>query len=123
MMLIARRIKATRGRNADLAYSEPSELLAELRVVQDSLAQAGSPRQAYGSFQELLWRVETYGFHLAELQVRQHSAVHAKALAECEAVAAGEEGAELSEQTQEVLEVFRTIAQVQRRYGPRAAGR
>ena len=123
MMLIARRIKATRGRNADLAYSEPSELLAELRVVQDSLAQAGSPRQAYGSFQELLWRVETYGFHLAELEVRQHSAVHAKALAECEAVAAGEEGAELSEQTQEVLEVFRTIAQVQRRYGPRAAGR
>ena len=132
MMLIARRIKATRGRNADLAYSEPSELVAELRVVQDSLVQAGSPRQAYGSLQELLWRVETYGFHLAELEVRQHSAVHAKALAECEAVAAGGAGAggsggaggsELSEQTEEVLEVFRTIAQVQRRYGPQAAGR
>ncbi len=132
MMLIARRIKATRSRNADLAYGEPSELVAELRVVQNSLVQAGSPRQAYGSLQELLWRVETYGFHLAELEVRQHSAVHAKALAECEAVAASEaagvagRGAgagELSEQAEEVLEVFRTIAQVQRRYGPRAAGR
>jgi phosphoenolpyruvate carboxylase len=27
--------------------------------------------------------VETFGFHLAELEVRQHSAVHAKVLAEC----------------------------------------
>ncbi|MFT0846172.1 phosphoenolpyruvate carboxylase [Actinomycetaceae bacterium L2_0104] len=117
MMLIARKIKATRNRNADLSYPDPSELIAELRVVQDSLARGGSPRQAYGSLQQLLWQVETYGFHLAELEVRQHSAVHAKALAECEA------GGELSEQTEEVLEVFRTIAQIQRRYGPRAAGR
>ena len=117
MMLISRRIKATRNRNADLSYRDPDELVAELRVVQESLVRGGSPRQAYGSLQQLLWQVETYGFHLAELEVRQHSAVHAKALAECEA------GGELSEQTEEVLEVFRTVAQIQRRYGPRAAGR
>ncbi len=117
MMLISRRIKATRNRNADLSYPDPDELVAELRVVQESLVRGGSPRQAYGSLQQLLWQVETYGFHLAELEVRQHSAVHAKALAECEA------GGELSEQTEEVLEVFRTVAQIQRRYGPRAAGR
>ena len=117
MMLISRRIQATRNRNADLSYPDPTELIAELRVVQDSLVRGGSPRQAYGSLQQLLWQVETYGFHLAELEVRQHSAVHSKALAECEA------GGELSEQTEEVLEVFRTVAQIQRRYGSRASGR
>ncbi len=117
MMLLARRVRATRLRDADLAYGDPEEFLADLRTVQESLAAAGANRQAYGGLQQLIWAVETFGFHLAELEVRQHSAVHAKVLAECEA------GAELSEQAVEVLEVFRTIAQVQKRFGPRAAGR
>ncbi|MFT4213422.1 MAG: phosphoenolpyruvate carboxylase [Microbacterium sp.] len=117
LMLVARRIAATRERNADLAYADPAALLTELRTLQDSLVGASAPRQAYGDLQHLIWQVETFGFHLAELEVRQHSAVHAKALAECEA------GGPLSPQTEEVLEVFRTIAQLQRRYGPRAAGR
>lgn len=117
LMLVTRRIAATRARNADLAYAEPDALLADLRTLQDSLARARAPRQAYGDLQHLIWQVETFGFHLAELEVRQHSAVHEKALAECEA------GGPLSPQTEEVLEVFRTIAQLQRRYGPGAAGR
>lgn len=117
MLLIARRITATRKRDADLAYRDPDALLGELRTVQQSLVDAGAPRQAYGHLQQLLWQVETFGFHLAELEVRQHSAVHAKVLAE---VASGEP---LSTQAEEVLEVFRTIAQIQNRYGPRAAGR
>ncbi len=117
MMLLTRRIRATRGRNADLAYRDPEEFLADLRVVQSSLEEAGATRQAFGALQQLIWAVETFGFHLAELEVRQHSAVHAKVLAECEA------GGELSELATEVLEVFRTISQVQKRFGPRAAGR
>ncbi|ODT24031.1 phosphoenolpyruvate carboxylase [Microbacterium sp. SCN 69-37] len=117
MLLIARRITATRKRDADLAYRDPDALLADLRTVQQSLVDAGAPRQAYGHLQQLLWQVETFGFHLAELEVRQHSAVHAKVLAEA---ASGEP---LSTQAEEVLEVFRTIAQIQNRYGPRAAGR
>ncbi|WP_299087169.1 phosphoenolpyruvate carboxylase [uncultured Microbacterium sp.] len=117
MLLLTRRITATRRRDADLAYRDPEHLLADLRIVQSSLVAAGAPRQAYGHLQQLLWQVETFGFHLAELEVRQHSAVHAKVLEECRA------GGALSTQAEEVLEVFRTIAQVQRRYGPRAAGR
>lgn len=120
MLLITRRIGATRARDADLAYRQPAELLRDLRVVQDSLVAAGAPRQAYGHLQQLLWQVETFGFHLAELEVRQHSAVHAKVLAECDALASG---GSLSTQAEEVLEVFRTIAQIQHRYGPDAAGR
>ncbi|GAA4352160.1 phosphoenolpyruvate carboxylase [Microbacterium rhizosphaerae] len=117
LLLLARKIRATRTRDADLAYRDPEDLLADLRVVQSSLAAAGAARQAYGHLQQLIWQVETYGFHLAELEVRQHSAVHAKVLAELDA------GDPPSAQTEEVLEVFRTIAALQRRYGPRAAGR
>ena len=117
MLLIARKIDATRKRNADLAYRDPEHLLADLRTVQDSLVQAHAPRQAYGHLQQLLWQVETYGFHLTELEVRQHSAVHAKVLAELES------GAPRSELAEEVLDVIRTIAFLQERYGPRAAGR
>lgn len=117
LLLIARKIEATRRRDADLAYRDPEHLLADLRVVQDSLVQAGAPRQAYGHLQQLLWQVETYGFHLTELEVRQHSAVHAKVLAELES------GGARSELTDEVLDVIRTVGFLQERYGPRAAGR
>jgi phosphoenolpyruvate carboxylase len=117
VLLLARKIEATRTRDADLAYRDPEHLLADLRIVQESLAAARAPRQAYGHLQQLIWQVETFGFHLTELEVRQHSAVHAKVLAELDA------GGERSEQTEEVLEVFRAIAFLQDRYGPRAAGR
>lgn len=117
LLLVARKIAATRTRDADLAYRDPEHLLADLRVVQDSLVAAGAPRQAYGHLQQLLWQVETYGFHLTELEVRQHSAVHRKVLAELES------GSPRTELAEEVLEVFRAIAFLQERYGPRAAGR
>ncbi len=117
LLLVARRIAATRTRDADLAYRDPEQLLADLRIVQSSLARAGAPRQAYGQLQQLLWQVETYGFHLTELEVRQHSAVHARVLAELDA------GGDPDEQAEEVLDVFRAIALVQERYGHRAAGR
>jgi phosphoenolpyruvate carboxylase len=118
VLLIARKIAATRTRNADLAYRDPEHLLADLRLLQDGLVQARASRQAYGHLQQLIWQVETFGFHLAELEVRQHSAVHAKVVAELEAG-----GSKRSELADEVLEVFRTIAFLQDRYGPRAAGR
>ncbi|MGA7147026.1 MAG: phosphoenolpyruvate carboxylase, partial [Microbacterium sp.] len=122
LLLLGRRLAATRVRDGALGYRDPEHFLADLRVVQDSLVQAGAPRQAYGHLQQLLWQVETYGFHLTELEVRQHSAVHAKVLAELEVQDGTETGAR-SEQAEEVLDVFRSIAFLQERYGPRAAGR
>ena len=85
---------ATRVRHADLAYRGPAEFLADLRVVQESLAAAGAGRQAFGELQHLIWQAETFGFHLADLEVRQHSEVHARALRELRAAgAAGPGGA------------------------------
>jgi phosphoenolpyruvate carboxylase len=117
LLFIAERIAATRERNADLAYQNADELLEDLRTIQRSLDAAGDKRNAFGELQHLIWQVETFGFHLAELEVRQHSKVHRQALAELDA------GGELSEQTEEVLDVFRTIGYLQDRYGLSAARR
>ncbi|HEY8479726.1 MAG TPA: phosphoenolpyruvate carboxylase [Spirillospora sp.] len=113
----AARIAATRERNADLAYGSADELLADLRAVQNSLAAAGAVRQAYGRVQQLIWQVETFGFHLAELEIRQHSELHAKALREVRA------GGPPSEMTEEILETLRVVAWIQRRFGVRACHR
>jgi phosphoenolpyruvate carboxylase len=117
VVLAAERLGATRRRNADLAYGNPDELLSDLRLVQRSLEEAGAPRAAWGELQHLVWQVETFGFHLAELEVRQHSSVHAAALQEFES------GAAPSERTQEVLATLRVMARLQERWGPRACSR
>ncbi len=122
LLLLARKIAATLGRDADLGYPDPDDLLADLRIVQDSLVSAGAARQAYGHLQQLIWQVQTYGFHLAELEVRQHSAVHRKVLAELEELDRTGGGTR-SELAEEVLDVFRAVAFIQKRFGPRAAGR
>ncbi|MGM7697579.1 phosphoenolpyruvate carboxylase [Microbacterium sp. A84] len=116
LLALARRVAETRLR-LEGGYGAPEELLSDLRAVQESLAASGAKRHAFGGIQHLIWQVETYGFHLTELEVRQHSQVHREALAELEA------GGELSERTEEVLEVFRAVAEIQRTYGLRAAGR
>ena len=95
----------------------PADFLADLRLVQSSLAEAGAVRQAYGELQHLIWQTETFGFHLAGLEVRQHSRVHAQALAELRA------GGPQSAMTQEVLETIRVMAWIQRRYGVDACRR
>jgi len=111
LLYAAERLTATRTRNADLDYGSPAEFVADLRLVQASLASAGAARQAYGELQHLIWQAETFGFHLASLEVRQHSAVHASALAELRA------GGELSPMTLEVLETIRVIGWIQNRFG------
>ncbi len=112
VLYAAARVAATRRRDADLAYDSAEELLADLRTVQASLAEAGAARQAYGDLQGLVWQVQSFGFHLAELEVRQHSAVHRKAVDEIRA------GGSLSESTEEVLATIRVMAQIQARFGP-----
>ncbi|GAA3711476.1 phosphoenolpyruvate carboxylase [Zhihengliuella alba] len=120
LLAVAARLDATRSRDADLAYGRPDELVADLRVVQDSLAGAGARRAAYGDLQELIWQVQTFGFHLAELEVRQHSKVHTQTLQWLEDPDSVERMAVPGE---EVIETFRAIAAVQQRYGVDAARR
>ena len=125
LLFAAQRINATRVRHADLAYPGPAEFLADLRTVQESLTAAGAVQQAHGELQHLIWQAETFGFHLAGLEVRQHSEVHARALAELRpaGLPGSEPAAPLSARTEEVLATFRAVAWVQDRYGVDACHR
>ena len=96
LLLAAQRLAATRtglvggGAAPARGYRDAGEFLDDLRLVQASLAAAGAPRLAYGELQHLSWQAETFGFHLASLEVRQHAAAHAEALAELAPAAAGD---------------------------------
>jgi len=127
---IAERIHRTRAYLAVLPgpqagrYTAPSELLAELDELGEALVADGLARVAHGELGDLHWQVETFGFHLASLEVRQHAAVHRAALAALRAdpldpgreVAPGVTAAE-------VLATFRAMAVVQRRFGEEACRR
>ena len=127
---IAERLRRTRaaltGAAAPLSgrYDDPAALVDELDEVAAGLAGDGLARAAWGDVQDLRWQVDTFGFHLAELEVRQHAEVHQAALV---ALARGEGQLELPGAPgvtgSEVLATFRSIADLQHRFGPRAAGR
>jgi phosphoenolpyruvate carboxylase len=117
LLYAAERVRATRVADASMAFRSPAELLDDLRAVQRSLAAAGADRLAYGELQNLVWQVETFGFHLAELEVRQHSRVHEVGLAELKS------GGRRSAQTEEALATFRAIGQIQQRFGASACRR
>ncbi|HYZ56767.1 MAG TPA: phosphoenolpyruvate carboxylase [Streptosporangiaceae bacterium] len=129
LLYAAARLEATRRRHADLAYQGPAEFLTDLRLVQESLAAGGAPQQAFGELQHLIWQAETFGFHLAELEIRQHSAVHARVLAELRAAAPSGTGGPSpageapSAEAEEVLATFRVAAWIQQRFGADACRR
>ncbi|MGV3618621.1 MAG: phosphoenolpyruvate carboxylase [Fimbriimonas sp.] len=129
------------------AYRDPEELLADLRLVQDSLRENRAAEIASeGRLPHLIRQVEAFGFHLATLDVRQHSDEHAKAMDEmlsCAGVLKKGEykaldeaakielltrelasqrpllysGSDLSEDTSKALHVFRVIRNARREWG------
>ena len=123
LFVMSDRLRATRDRNADLMYSSSEEFLADLRIVQKSLAEAGAVRSAYGPVQDLIWQVETFGFHMVQMEFRQHSLVHARALDDIREHGLHGERGPLAPMTQEVLSTFRAIGAIQKHNGRQAAGR
>ncbi len=79
LTLMRARVRATQA-DENAAYNEADELLSDLRLVADSLAaHKGEHGGAFG-VHRLVWRVRTFGFHLARLDVRQDARVHDDAL-------------------------------------------
>ena len=117
-------LTATPGMPVSGRYHDPAELLAELDEVMSALVVDRLGRVAWGEVQDLAWQVQTFGFHLAGLEVRQHSQVNDAALA---AIRRGDLDSDLPDApgvtAGEVLATFRAIADTQARFGPAAAGR
>ncbi|HEY7410525.1 MAG TPA: phosphoenolpyruvate carboxylase [Vicinamibacteria bacterium] len=88
-------VEPPRPDDARVAYVASSELLADLDLLAEGLRAAGAGRLAEGVLKDARRRAEVFGFHLARLDLRQHSHVHAVAMDEV-LRAAGRERAYLS---------------------------
>jgi phosphoenolpyruvate carboxylase len=105
-------------------YTRAADLLSDLTILRNSLVEHSGHRLAEMLIDPLLMEVRTYGLHLQTLDIRQHARVHAAAIAEISAwqPAASSQSLALppalTEQTAEVLDTFRTIAELKQTYAP-----
>ena len=77
-----RRIAGTAAREEG-GYAGPDELAGDLATVAEGLIEAGAHELVdAGRLPELRERVAAFGFHLAALDLRQHSEVHGRVVAE-----------------------------------------
>src|SRR3954447_21481426 len=126
---IGQRIRRTRaaltGETAPRAggYASAEVLDGELAQLQDALVAGGLPRVAWGELADFRWQVQTFGFHLVSLEVRQHAAVHRAALAALRAGADAETEVSGGVALGEVLATFRSMARLQQRFGVEACRR
>ena len=129
------------------AYDDADALLADLRLVSESLRAHGGRRLADGRLRTLVTQVEVFGFHLATLDLREHSARIGAALSEIFArygLAPAYAGLpeddkialldrelesvrpltpaalDFEPATREIVELFRLVRKAHERVGPRA---
>ncbi|HEX5420026.1 MAG TPA: phosphoenolpyruvate carboxylase, partial [Gammaproteobacteria bacterium] len=141
LRLVRQRLKATYDDEA-FPYESPDEFIQDVELIVDSL-RANKGRNA-GLFlvQRLLRRAQTFGFHLAALDLRQNALVHRRVVGEVlsepdwltlssEArTARVKEALErresplgpLSSEARRTLAVFQAIAHSRRKYGRAAIG-
>jgi phosphoenolpyruvate carboxylase len=102
-------------------YTRATDLLSDLTTLRTSLVENHGHRLAEMLIDPLVMEVRTYGLHLQTLDIRQHARVHAAAIAEISAWQSDQSLAlppALSEQTAEVLDTFRAIAELKQTYAP-----
>ncbi len=63
-------------------YQKSEELLADLRIVKESAEQHTQPDHKLKKLEKLIRQVELFGFHLATLDIRNHSGEHETAITE-----------------------------------------
>jgi phosphoenolpyruvate carboxylase len=107
------RVRQSRTASSTAAYSSADEFEADLLLVRNSLRENHGARLADIYIASLLRKVRTFGFHLHALDIRQHARIHAQVIRELgPAVEAEPE----SPEARELIETFRTIAELKRTY-------
>ncbi len=131
----------------DGAYTSEQQLLDDLYAIRDSLMSHDDSRVAEGELKDLIRLVETFGFFLSQLDIRQESSRHTEAVAEIlkntgdtDYMSLSEEERMLmlatqivnsemvtdtsgySDETSETVEVFRVMAKMQDEVSANAFG-
>ena len=109
-------------------YTRAADLLSDLTILRSSLLRNRGKRLATTLIDPLILEVRTYGLHLQTLDIRQHARVHSTAIAELSAQQHSDSGAlqlppALTPDTTEVLNTFRTIADLKKTYAPESLPR
>jgi phosphoenolpyruvate carboxylase len=104
------------------SYATAAELLADLRILHDSLTTVGASRIASAEVEPVQRAVAVFGFHLAALDVRQNSGVHDKAIGQLLIAGGGSSSAwEGADETARVALADRELATPRPFSGPGAA--
>ncbi len=82
LTFVRERVRATARHDLPAGYAEPFELLADLRRVQHCLLEHGGEFTAAGDLRDVIRQVEVFGFHYAQLDVREHARIHRSTLTE-----------------------------------------
>jgi phosphoenolpyruvate carboxylase len=141
LQLIAARLGATYD-DAAFPYESPDELIEDLELIGSSLRAHRGQHAGLFALNRLLRRAETFGFHMATLDIRQHARVHSRVVAEglvepdwdnftsARATIRIKDALErrespttkMSSEARRTLGVFQAIAHCRRKYGQRAIG-
>ena len=113
------RLRAARDEPASAtAYDSPEQCIADLRVVRDSLLAHRGGSIAERWIDPLVRSLETFGFSLHALDIRQHADVLTRTVAELDAHPLQP----LTQPSLEALDTLRAVAQLKREYGGAAIG-
>jgi phosphoenolpyruvate carboxylase len=108
------------------AYRNADEFASDLELMRESLVKNRGHRMARQLLDPLLKQIHTFGFHLHTLDIRQHARVHARAVAELAGGAQAQESdavelhASPSDETLQLLDTLRTVAELKRGFAPLA---
>ena len=72
---VSERLRLTYDRRPN-GYEGPQQFLRDLKLITASLKANKGFHAGWGNVQRLIRRVETFGFHLATLDLRQHAEIH-----------------------------------------------
>jgi len=141
LRLVQERLQSTYDDDV-FPYERVSQFEADIKLIAQSLAENKGEHAGVFSVNRFLRRIETFGFHLVTLDVRQDAEVHRSVVGECLGVddwgewsasdrleriveaLRGRESApfKLSTQARKTIAVFQAIAFCRRKYGSRAIG-
>ncbi len=141
LKLVRERLAETE-RGQEGGYADATAFIEDIRIVVKSLADNRGVHAGWFAARRLLRRAETFGFHLATLDLRQDSGIHDAALGALlkdsdwptrevdervtllKAVLADPSAVQASndEIARKTLAVFRTVAHLRPRYGEQAFG-
>jgi len=108
------------------AYPNAHLFLTDLRLIRESLAAGNGELLARSLIDPLVRQIDTFGFHLHSIDIRQHARIHSRAATELASGCATSGAssfllpAQPTAETTELLDTLRAIARLKKTYPPAA---